>query len=536
MHDYIIVGAGSAGCALANRLSEDARVSVLLLEAGQPDRSPFIRIPATASLLYKSTFDWAFETEPQPHLNDRRLYFGRGKGLGGSSTINSMIYMRGAPQDYDRWASMGSSGWGYAEVLPYFKKLEHYERGASDYHGVGGPLNVADLRYVNPLTRAFIESAGAAGYARNEDFNGATQEGVGIFQVTQKGGKRHSAADAYLKPAQHRRNLTTITGARVTRLLIEGNQVLGVKYLQHGRESGRPQEVRARRGVLLCGGAIHSPQLLLLSGVGPAEQLRALGIPVVRDLPGVGANLQDHVAMGVICSCSRPVSLNRALTPRRLPGNLLRYALWHHGPLTSNVVEAGGFVRSLPELPASDLQFTFIPVWALDHGLTRLKGHGFILVTLLLCPQSRGSISLRSNDPLDAPRIQPNYLAHADDRAALLRGVRLVREITDRPPLAMLRQAERYPGPQAQSEEDLLGWTRAYAENGDHPVGSLKMGPERDTMAVVDARLCVHGLRGVRVVDASIMPTIPRGNTNVPTIMIAERAADLIKADDRRYI
>ena len=283
--------------------------------------------------------------------------------------------------------------------------------------------------------------------------------------------------------------------------------------------------------MLLCGGAIHSPQLLMLSGIGPAEHLRAIGIPVVRDLPGVGANLQDHVASGVICSCSRPISLNRALTPWRLPGNLLRYALLRQGPLTSNVVEAGGFVRSLPDLPAPDLQFTFIPVWALDHGLTRLKGHGFILVTLLLRPQSRGSVSLRSGDPLDAPRIQPNYLSHEDDQAALLRGMRLVRQVTDTPPLAKLRRAERIPGAAAQSEEELLAWIRGYAQNGDHPVGTVKMGPAQDPMAVVDERLRVHGLHGVRVVDASVMPTVPSGNTNIPTIMIAERAADLIKED-----
>ena len=421
MYDYIIVGAGSAGCALANRLTEDSGSTVLLLEAGQSDRSPLIRVPAAASLLYKSSFDWAFETEPQSSLNDRRMYFGRGKGLGGSSTINSMIYMRGAPYDYDHWASLGNLGWSYAEVLPYFKKLEHYERGASDYHGVDGPLNVADPRCVNPLTRAFVESGVAVGYSRNDDFNGAGQEGVGLFQVTQKGGRRHSAADAYLKPAQRRRNLTTITSARVTKLLLDGTQVSGVTYLQNGRL----HEARARRSVLLCGGAIHSPQLLMLSGVGPAHHLQTMGIPVVSDLPGVGQNLQDHVAAGVIGSCSRPISLNRALSPWRLPGNLLRYALFHQGPLTSNVVEAGGFVRSAPDLPAPDLQFTFIPVWALDHGLTRLKGHGFILVTLHLSPQSRGSISLRSSDPLDAPRIQPNYLAHEDDRATLLRGIHL---------------------------------------------------------------------------------------------------------------
>jgi choline dehydrogenase len=527
MYDYIIVGAGSAGCVLANRLSEDARTTVLLLEAGKPDRSLYIRIPATASLLYKGPFDWAFETEPQSSLNHRRMYFGRGKGLGGSSTINSMIYMRGAPYDYDHWASLGNPGWSYAEVLPYFRKLEHYERGASEYHGGDGPLNVADLRCVNPLTRAFIEAAVAVGYARNEDPNGATQDGVGLHQVTQKGGRRHSAADAYLKPAERRRNLTTITNARVTKLLIEGNQVAGVTYLQNGQV----REVRARRSVLLCGGAIHSPQLLMLSGVGPADHLRSMGIPVVSDLAGVGQNLHDHVAAGVICSSSRPISLNRALTPWNLPVNILRYALFHQGPLTSNVVEAGGFVRSAPDLPAPDLQFTFIPVWALDHGLTRLKGHGFILVTLHLSPQSRGSISLRSSDPLDAPRIQPNYLAHEDDRATLLRGMHLVRQITATPPLAKLRRAERLPGAEAQSEDDLLTLIRAYAQNGDHPVGSAKMG--QDSLAVVDERLRVHGLQGLRVVDASVMPTIPRGNTNIPTIMIAERAADLIKEDHR---
>lgn len=526
-YDYIIVGAGSAGCVLANRLSEDPRTSVLLLEAGKPDRSLLIRIPITASLLYKSPYDWAFETDHQPHLNDRRLYFARGKGLGGSSTINSMIYIRGAPHDYDHWAALGNGGWSYAEVLPYFKKLEHEERGASAYHGVDGPLNVADPRAVNPLTRAFLEAAAAAGYPRNEDFNGATQEGVGLYQVTQKGGQRHSAADAYLKPVRHRRNLTTLTSAHVTRLQVEGNQVSGARFLQHGRL----HDVRARREVLLCGGAIHSPQLLLLSGVGPAEHLRALGIPLVRDVPGVGQNLHDHVAMGVMCSCTRPFSLASAMSPWRLPGNLLRYALFRRGPFTSNVLDAGGFVRSLPDLSVPDLQLNFLPIWVLDHGLTRLKGHGFLVLALLLRPQSRGSITLRSSDPLDAPRIQPNYLAHEDDGAALVRGLRLVRQITGTPPLARLRKAERIPGSTVQSEDELLVWTRAYAQNGDHPVGTLKMG--YDPLAVVDERLRVRGLQGVRVVDASIMPTIPSGNTHAPTVMIAERAADLIKADHR---
>jgi choline dehydrogenase len=528
MYDYIIVGAGSAGCVLANRLTEDSSVNVLLLEAGRPDRSPLTRIPLAASLLYKGPFDWAFATEPQPALNERRLYFARGKGLGGSSAINSMIHIRGAPQDYDHWATLGNPGWSYAEVLPYFKKLEHEERAtlhASPAHGTGGPLHVADPRYTSPLTRAFLAAAVAAGYPRNEDFNGAMQEGVGFYQLTQKRGQRHSAAAAYLQPIRRRRNLTVLTEARVIRLLIEGDRVAGVAFLRRGQH----QEMHAQREVLLCGGAIQSPQLLLVSGVGPADHLQALQIPVVRDLPGVGQNLRDHVAAGVMCACTRPISITRAVAPWNLPGNLLRYALFHRGPFTSNVLESGGFVRSLPDLPLPDLQLNFLPVWVLNHGLTRLKGHGFILVALLLRPESRGRVTLRSSDPLDAPRIQPNYLADERDQVALLRGLHLVRQITTTAPLAQLRQTERLPGDGAQSDDELLAAIRTYAENGDHPVGTARMG--RDALAVVDERLRVHGLQGVRVVDASIMPTIPGGNTNTPTIMIAERAADLIKAD-----
>lgn len=530
MYDYVIVGAGSAGCVLANRLTEDPQVSVLLLEAGRPDRSPLIRIPLAASLLYKGPYDWAFATEPQSQLDGRQLYFARGKGLGGSSTINSMIHIRGASQDYDQWASLGNVGWSWADVSPYFKKLEHEERGAlraSAYHGADGPLHVADPRYVSPLTRAFLAAAEAAGYRRNEDFNGATQDGVGLYQLTQHHGQRHSAATAYLEPIQRRRNLTVVTEARATRLLIEGDRVSGIVYLRNGRQ----QEVRTQREVLLCGGAIQSPQLLLLSGVGPADQLQALQIPLVCDLPGVGQNLCDHVAAGVMCACTRPISLNTAVSLWRVPGNLLRYLVFHRGPFTSTGVPAGGFIRSLPDEPLPDLQLNFLPVWVLNHGLTRLKGHGFILVALLLRPESRGSVTLRSSDPLDAPRIQPNYLADERDRAALLRGTRLVRQITATPPLAQLRRTERLPGDEAQSDDELLAAIRTYAENGDHPVGTARMG--RDAMAVVDERLRVHGLRGVRVVDASIMPTVPGGNTNTPTIMIAERAADLIKADQK---
>jgi choline dehydrogenase len=386
---------------------------------------------------------------------------------------------------------------------------------------------VADPRYTSPLTRAFLAAAVAAGYPRNEDFNGAMQDGVGLYQLTQKGGQRQSAATAYLQPIRQRRNLTVLTEARVTRLVIEGDRVAGVVFLRGGQQ----QEARAQREVLLCGGAIQSPQLLLLSGVGPADHLQSLQLPVVRDLPGVGQNLHDHVAAGVMCACTRPISLNSAVSPWRLPGNALRYLVFHRGPFTSTGVPAGGFVRSTPDEPLPDLQLNFLPIWVLNHGLTRLKGHGFVLVALLLRPDSRGSVTLRSSDPLDAPRIRPNYLADERDQTALLRGMRLVRQITTTPPLAQLRRTERLPGDAAQSDDALLAATRTYAENGDHPVGTARMG--RDALAVVDERLRVHGLRSVRVVDASIMPTIPGGNTNTPTIMIAERAADLIKADQR---
>ncbi|WP_433876004.1 GMC family oxidoreductase [Sinomonas atrocyanea] len=525
VYDYVVVGAGSAGCVLANRLSESGKCSVLLLEAGPAPRTPLLRVPAAGSLLYKSRYDWAFQTERQEHLGGRRLYVGRGRGLGGSTLINSMICMRGSRQDYDHWASLGNPGWSYAEVLPYFKKLEDNQRGASEFHGAGGPLRVEDLRWVSTLSCAFLESAAAAGHRRNEDFNGAEQDGVGLHQVAQRDGRRQTAADAYLLPARGRPNLAVRTGTRVTRLLT-GASALGAAYLQDGRQ----HTVRARREVLLCAGALQSPQILLLSGIGPAGHLRQMGIPVVRDLPGVGQNLHDHVAMGVACSCARPVGLGQVLAPWALPRHLLHYLLAHRGPLASNVLEAGGFARSEPGLPAPDLQFAFLPVWAMDHGLTRVKGDGFVLLTLLLRPESRGSVTLRSADPLDPPRIQPNYLASARDRAALLRGIRLVREVISAEPLAALRGQECYPGHAVEDDDGLLAWTRAFAEHGDHPVGTARMG--RDAMAVVDERLRVHGVPGLRVVDASVMPTIVGGNTNIPTVMIAERAADLIKAEN----
>jgi len=519
MYDYVIVGAGSAGCVLANRLTEDPTISVLLLESGGTDTAWEVHIPAAFSRLYQSAYDWSYYTEEQGQLKQRKVYIPRGKVLGGSSSINTMIYMRGNRYDYDHWCALGNQGWSYVDVLPYFKKAEHQERGASAYHGVGGPLNVADLRFVNPLTRVFVAAGVELGWPHNTDFNGAAQEGVGVYQVTQKQGQRHSTADAYLKPARRRRNLTVLPRAHATRLLFEQRQCVGVAYLR----DGRPQQAHVRREVLLCAGAINSPQLLLLSGIGPAAHLQSLGIPVTQDLPGVGRNLQDHLAAGVLYACTQPVSLAGAETL----ANLLSYLLLKRGPLTTNVAEAGAFLKTRLDLPAPDIQVAFVPVAAIDHGLVRLEGHHFTIGLTQLRPQSRGFITLRSPDPLEPPAIQPQYLSSESDLQALVEGISLCRKVAHAAAFAPFRGRELYPGAEVQGDTAMTGYIRATALTGDHSVGTCKMGS--DPLAVVDAELQVHGLEGLRVVDASIMPAIVSGNTNAPTIMIAEKAADLIK-------
>lgn len=518
-YDYVIVGAGSAGCVLANRLSEDPETTVLLLEAGGPDNKQEIRIPAAFSKLFRSRFDWAFFTEAQAHLHQRQLYWPRGKVLGGSSSINAMIYIRGNRRDYDAWRDLGNRGWGFQDVLPYFKKSEDQQRGASEYHGAGGPLHVADLRSVNPLSHAFVEAGVEIGFTRNEDFNGLEQEGVGLYQVTQKRGRRHSAADAYLKPVLGRRNLTVRTGACVTRLLLEQKRAAGVNCVR-GQQS---ETLRAEREVILCGGAIHSPHLLMLSGIGPADSLRAMGIAVVQDLPGVGQNLQDHLFLPVAYECTQPVSLDRAETL----GNFLRYLLFGRGPLTSNIAEAGGFTRTRPGLAAPDLQFHFGPVYYLNHGFVRPKGYGFSIGPTLIRPESRGAITLRSSDPFASPVIQPNYLSSDSELQVLVEGIKLARRIGGAGPFDRFRGAEQFPGAAAQGDDALAEYVRSAAETVYHPAGTCRMG--QDAMAVVDDELRVRGLESLRVADASIMPTLVGGNTNAPTIMIAEKAADLIQ-------
>jgi len=517
--DYIIVGAGSAGCVLANRLSARADLRVLLLEAGGADSSPWIHMPAgLARLVHDARIDWRYYTEPEPELQGRRLFWPRGKVLGGSSSINAMCYTRGHPLDYDEWAALAGGGWSYREVLPYFLRAEDQARGADAYHGVGGPLSVEDLRFRNPLSRVFVEAAAACGLPLNDDFNGGTQEGVGFYQVTQRRGRRCSAAVAYLAPARRRPNLEVRTHALATRLLFSGGRAVGVEYWR----GDSLERAHAGREVLLAAGAIGSPQLLLLSGVGPGEDLRQLGIPVVADSPGVGRNLQDHLDFCTVCRCTQPISYD--FNRLQEAGAALRYFLTHSGPGVSNVAEAGGFVRSrLAPDARPDLQLHFVPAQLDDHGRNRLPGHGFTVHACVLRPHSRGSISLRSPRARDRPRIQANYLTGEGDLQALLEGVRLAREIIRAAPFSAYRGPEIFPGEGIATPEAIESVVRRKAETIYHPCGTCRMG--REPGSVLDPSLRVRGIERLRVIDASAMPRLVGGNTNAPTIMIAEKAA-----------
>jgi choline dehydrogenase len=525
--DYVIVGAGSAGAVLASRVSEDPSATVCLIEAGPRDHNPLIHIPIGLAFIMRfKSIDWAYETTPQPNLEGRRLYWPRGKTLGGSSSINAMVYIRGVPADYDGWVEQGASGWGWSSVLPYFKKAQDQERGADAYHGTGGPLGVCDLRHSSAMSRAFAESGADLQIPINPDFNGESQEGLGLYQVTQRNGERCSTAAAYLSSTKSRKNLTILTGGMAQKVVLESRRAKGVNLL-HG---GRPHTVHARREVILSGGAINSPQLLMLSGIGPGRHLQELGIPVVSHLPGVGQNLQDHLDV-IIQGKNRSLAgygITPSMAPRGLWG-LLAYGLKRHGFLTSNLAEAGGFVRLNPSAAGSELQFHFLPARMKDHGRKTVLGYGYSLHVGCLQPKSRGEIRLASIDPLAAPVIDPRYLEHHHDAQTMLEGVKLARRIIAATPFARYRGREAEPGVKVQSDRDLLSFVRSKAESIYHPAGTCRMGGGYDTASVVDPELKVRGVDGLRVVDASVMPVLIRGNTNAPTVMIAERAADLIR-------
>jgi choline dehydrogenase-like flavoprotein len=529
--DYLIVGGGSAGCVLAARLSEDPAVSVALLEAGPADKSVLIHCPAGLALLAQTgQANWAFETVPQPGLGGRRGYQPRGKVLGGSSSVNAMVYIRGQAEDYDAWAAEGNPGWAWADVLPWFRRAENNERGADAFHGSGGPLNVKDLTTPNRFGPVFVQAAVEAGYAANADFNGARQEGAGMYQVTHRNGERCSAAKAYLTPVLGRPNLTVLTGAQTTRILLEGRRAVGVE----ARIGGATKLLRARAEVLLAAGALQSPQVLMLSGIGPAEHLRTLGIAVQHDLPGVGRNLHDHVDVVQVFDAPHltelfGLSLSGAVNAIK---GIFEWRRQRTGMLTTNFAEAGAFIRSRPEEPRPDLQLHFVIGKLVDHGRKTVFGHGYSCHVCVLRPKSRGSVTLASADPSAPPLIDPNFLGERDDLDRLVRGFKAMRRILAQPALAGHRGRELAASAAAQSDAEIEAFIRSHADTIYHPVGSCRMGP--GPLDVVDAELRVHGVQGLRVVDASIMPSVVSGNTNAPTIMIAEKIADQIKAAARK--
>jgi choline dehydrogenase len=515
--DYLVIGAGSAGCAVAARLAELQDARVALVEAGGPDDDPAIHVPASFPALFNTSHDWAYHSEPMAALDGRTDYLPRGKVLGGSSSINAMIFQRGHPANYDGWAALGNDGWAWRDVLPHFKKLQHQSRGASEAHGVGGPIATSDPRSPNPLSQAFVEACASLDLPLNTDFNGGNQEGFGFYQVTQRDGARCSAAAGYLKSAK-RDNLAIVTDAAVERLTFAGLRCTGAVY----RRGGERHAISARREVILCAGAYNSPQLLMLSGIGSAAALARHGIAVRLDLPGVGQNLQDHVMVPVAYRCTAPVTMAGAGEPAMLR----RYQESRTGLLSSNIGEAGGFVTLDPASPAPELQFIFAPAYLVRHGLDNPEGHGFTVHPGAVMPKSVGSVTLRSADPAAAPIIDCNFLADDADVRVLLQGIALARRIVAASPFDAYRGAEQFPGADVRGEVDLRAYIRTQAQTIYHPVGTCKMGS--DAMAVVDARLRVHSVEGLRVADASIMPFIVNANTNVPAIMIGEKCADMI--------
>ena len=522
--DFIVVGAGSAGCAVAARLSEDPVTRVLLLEAGGEDFNRWIHIPLGFGKTFADpSVNWCYETEPDPGAGDRRVFWPRGKVLGGSSSINGMVYIRGQAEDFDHWRQLGNTGWSFDDVLPYFRRSEHQTRGANRFHGTDGPLCVSDVAQ-HPICEGFIAATTGLGFPSNDDFNGASQDGVGYHQTTTRNGKRCSTAVGYLRPAMQRANLKVVTGALTEKILFEGRRAVGVTF----RQPGGLCTARAAHEVILCGGAVNSPQLLMLSGIGPQQHLAGFGIPVVHHLPGVGQSLQDHYSAAIKLRCRLPITVNDVMlsNARKLKAGL-EYYLFHRGPLSMISSPAALFARTRPELASPDIKCSISPFSAErpQDGLHRFSG--FTMIAYQLRPESRGEIKLKSPDPFDAPAVHPNYLATETDQRTIIAGLKLCRRILATPQMRSFIEAEFQPGSAVESDEELLDYARRRGGTVYHPTSTCKMGS--DPMAVVDPELRVHGVDGLRVADASIMPTVVSGNTNAAAIMIGEKTADMVR-------
>ena len=528
MYDFIVVGAGSAGCVLANRLTADPGNHVLLLEAGGPDRDPLIHIPGGFAKLQKPSVNWCFKTAPQKHLNDRELWFPLGKTLGGSSSINGMIYIRGQREDYDNWAESGNSGWSYENVLPYFRRAECNDTFADEYHGTDGPLKVSNQRSPHVICKDYVRAAQQAGHKLNPDFNGDDQLGTGLYQVTQHGGRRASAAVCYLRQAMKRPNLEVITRAQGKRVIVENRRAVGVEYIR----GGRVESVRCEREVLLASGSIGTAKLLLLSGIGPTDELNLHDIGMQHHMDGVGKNYQDHLNTYVVCDLNKPISYDGQ---HKFPSNIkhgIQYALYKTGAPTSPVAEGGCFIDS-HGTGRADIQTHILPAYVVNGARTFVPGHGLTINSCNMRPSSRGTVRLRSSDPGAMPIIDPNYNDTEFDRDMSVRAIRHIREILEQPAIAKHIKRERYPGAESTAREQILDYAREFASVDYHPVGTCKMGT--DDMAVVDPELKVHGLEGLRVCDNSIMPFLNSGNTNAPAIMIGEKAAAMILGEPQLF-